>query len=80
MTSTDSLPPTFTRLAWSALVPSLVAPHALAVANGRLELARTVAFAGGPALAGALVGWTGGALAFGAASAVGVTSPPMAWA
>jgi predicted MFS family arabinose efflux permease len=53
-----------------ALVPALVAPGALAVANGRLELARTVAFAGGPALAGALVGWTGGALAFAAASAL----------
>jgi predicted MFS family arabinose efflux permease len=55
-----------------ALVPSLVSPGALAVANGRLELARTVAFAGGPALAGALVGWTGGALAFGAASALSI--------
>ena len=53
-----------------ALVPSLVAPSALAVANGRLELARTVAFAGGPAVAGALVGWTGGSLAFGAATAL----------
>jgi predicted MFS family arabinose efflux permease len=53
-----------------ALVPSLVSPGALAVANGRLELARTVAFAGGPAVAGALVGWTGGALAFGAATAL----------
>lgn len=53
-----------------ALVPSIVAPGALAVANGRLELARTVAFAGGPAVAGALVGWTGGSLAFGAAAAL----------
>lgn len=51
-----------------ALVPSLVPPAALAVANGRIELARTVAFAGGPALAGALVGWTGGAPAFGVAA------------
>ncbi len=55
-----------------ALVPSLVAPGALAVANGRLELARTIAFAGGPAVAGALVGWTGGALAFGAAAALSI--------
>lgn len=53
-----------------ALVPSLVPPETLALANGRLELARTVAFAGGPALAGALVGWTGGPLAFGAATAL----------
>lgn len=55
-----------------ALVPSLVPPGALAVANGRLELARTVAFAGGPALAGALVGWTGGALAFATAATLSV--------
>jgi predicted MFS family arabinose efflux permease len=51
-----------------ALVPALVPPQALAAANGRLELARTVAFAGGPALAGALVGWTGGAPAFAVAA------------
>ena len=51
-----------------ALVPALVPPAALAAANGRLELARTVAFAGGPALAGALVGWTGGAPAFAVAA------------
>jgi predicted MFS family arabinose efflux permease len=50
-----------------ALVPALVPAGALAAANGRIELARTVAFAGGPALAGALVGWTGGAPAFGVA-------------
>jgi predicted MFS family arabinose efflux permease len=53
-----------------ALVPALVPPQALAAANGRLELARTVAFAGGPALAGALVGWTGGAPAFAVAAAL----------
>src|SRR5213076_3354007 len=51
-----------------ALVPALVPAGALAAANGRIELARTVAFAGGPALAGALVGWTGGAPAFGFAA------------
>src|SRR5437773_4990376 len=53
-----------------ALVPALVPAEALAAANGRIELARTVAFAGGPALAGALVGWTGGAPAFGVAAAL----------
>ncbi|HEX2442026.1 MAG TPA: MFS transporter [Methylomirabilota bacterium] len=53
-----------------ALVPALVESSALAAANGRLELARTVAFASGPALAGALVGWTGGAPAFGVAAAM----------
>jgi predicted MFS family arabinose efflux permease len=53
-----------------ALVPSLVPSGALAVANGRLELARTIAFAGGPALAGALVGGLGGAPAFAVAAAL----------
>jgi predicted MFS family arabinose efflux permease len=53
-----------------ALVPALVRPAALAIANARIELARTLAYAGGPALAGALVAWTGGAAAFGVAAAV----------
>jgi predicted MFS family arabinose efflux permease len=57
-------------VATPALVPALVRPEALAAANGRIELARTVAFAGGPALAGALVGWVGGAAAFGVAAAL----------
>ena len=47
-----------------ALVPSLVSPELLAAANGRLELARSVAFAAGPALAGALVAWAGASPAF----------------
>ena len=47
-----------------ALVPALVAREALARANGRLELARSAAYAGGPALAGALVAWMGGSSAF----------------
>lgn len=51
-----------------ALVPALVPPSALPLANARIELARTTAFAAGPALAGALVGWTGAATAFGAAA------------
>jgi predicted MFS family arabinose efflux permease len=55
-----------------ALVPALVPQAALAAANGRIELARTVAFAAGPALAGALVGWTGAAPAFGFAAALSV--------
>ena len=53
-----------------ALVPALVEPHALPVANGRIELARTTAFAAGPALGGALVGWIGGEPAFGVAAAL----------
>ena len=55
-----------------ALVPALVPPTLLAAANARIELARTVAFASGPALAGALVGWTGASLAFGFAAALSV--------
>lgn len=47
-----------------ALVPSLVAREHLATANGRLELARSAAYAGGPALAGALVAWAGAPAAF----------------
>lgn len=53
-----------------SLVPSLVPAKALPAANARIELARTIAFAAGPALGGALVGWVGGAPAFGAAAAL----------
>jgi predicted MFS family arabinose efflux permease len=70
-----------------ALIPSLVASGQLPRANGRIELARTAAFAGGPALGGALVGWIGGGPAFGLAAAlsalaatllVGIVEPPRA--
>jgi predicted MFS family arabinose efflux permease len=57
-----------------ALVPALVPPAGLAVANARLELARTVAFVGGPALAGALVGWTGAGAAFGLAAGLSIAA------
>lgn len=53
-----------------ALVPSLVGPELLPAANARIELARTVAFASGPALGGILVGWVGAAPAFGFAAAL----------
>jgi len=53
-----------------ALVPSLVEPQLLPAANARIELARTVAFASGPALGGMLVGWVGGSPAFGFAAAL----------
>jgi predicted MFS family arabinose efflux permease len=68
-----------------ALVPALVGPGALPIANGRIELARTTAMAAGPALGGALVGWIGGGLAFGVAAAMSacavvllaeITEPP----
>src|SRR5207237_9108836 len=55
-----------------ALVPSLVGPQQLPAANARIELARTVAFASGPALGGVLVGWVGAAPAFGFAAALSV--------
>lgn len=47
-----------------SLVPALVNVEGLAQANGRLELARSAAFAAGPALAGALIAWTGASAAF----------------
>ena len=53
-----------------ALVPSLVERNMLPAANGKIELARTAAFAAGPALGGALVGWTGGMPAYGVATAL----------
>lgn len=55
-----------------SLVPSLVPPQALPAANARLELARTIAFAGGPAVGGLLVGWIGAAPAFGFAAALSI--------
>lgn len=47
-----------------SLVPALVSADKLAHANGRLELARSLAYAAGPALAGALIAWTGAPAAF----------------
>jgi predicted MFS family arabinose efflux permease len=55
-----------------ALVPSLVAAKDLPAANARIELARTIAFAGGPAIGGFLVGWLGAAPAFAFAAALSV--------
>jgi predicted MFS family arabinose efflux permease len=55
-----------------SLVPSLVPAALLSAANARIELARTIAFASGPALGGVLVGWLGAAPAFGIAAALSV--------
>lgn len=55
-----------------SLVPSLVSSASLPAANARIELARTVAFASGPALGGMLVGWVGTAPAFGFAAALSI--------
>lgn len=57
-----------------ALVPSLVSSPQLAAANARIELARTIAFAGGPALGGVLVGLVGAAPAFGVAAALSIAA------
>ena len=53
-----------------SMVPALVPAKALGRANARIELARTCAFAAGPALAGALVGWVSATPAFGFAAAL----------
>lgn len=60
-----------------SLVPALVAREGLAQANGRLELARSLAFAGGPALAGALVAWAGATPAFALAIALSMLAATM---
>ena len=55
-----------------SIIPALVPPSALPVANARIELARTAAFTAGPALGGILVGWTGGETAFAFAAVLSV--------
>ena len=55
-----------------SLVPALVPRGMLPTANGRLELARSAAFAAGPALGGALVGWIGAAPAFAFAAGLSI--------
>ncbi len=62
-----------------ALVPSLVPREALARANGRLELARSAAFAAGPALAGALVSWAGASSAFALAAMLSACAAALLW-
>jgi predicted MFS family arabinose efflux permease len=62
-----------------ALVPALVGREGLAAANGRLELARSVAFAAGPALAGALVSWAGGSPAFVLAALLSLAALLLLW-
>ena len=62
-----------------ALLPALVPPAALAQANGRLELARSAAFAAGPALAGALVAWAGASAAFVLATLLSASAVALLW-
>lgn len=56
------------------VVPALVAPSLLGRANSRIELARTLAYAVGPAAGGALVGWLGGGAAFAVATALSLAA------
>lgn len=56
------------------LVASLVPRAMLPRANARLELARSAAFAGGPAVAGALVSWSGASMAFVLAAVLSATA------
>lgn len=62
-----------------ALVPALVPRELHARANGRLELARSAAYAGGPALAGALVAWAGASSAFALASLLSASAVALLW-
>lgn len=62
-----------------ALVPALVPRQLHARANGRLELARSAAYAGGPALAGALVAWAGAASAFVLATLLSASAVALLW-
>ncbi len=62
-----------------ALVPALVPREWLARANGRLELARSAAYAGGPALAGALVAWAGASAAFVLAAVLSASAVALLW-
>jgi len=57
-----------------ALVPALVPRARLSDANRWLELARSSAFAAGPALGGALVGWTGAPAAYALATALSLSA------
>jgi predicted MFS family arabinose efflux permease len=57
-----------------ALVPALVPRPRWAEANRVLELARSAAYAAGPAMGGALVGWLGAAAAFALALALSLAA------
>ena len=62
-----------------ALIPALVPRELLGQANGRIELARSAAYAAGPALAGALVAWSGASAAFVLAAMLSVAAVAMLW-
>jgi predicted MFS family arabinose efflux permease len=62
-----------------ALIPSLVPRELLGQANGRIELARSAAYAAGPALAGALVAWAGASAAFVLAAILSAAAVALLW-
>lgn len=55
-----------------SLVLALVSREVLAVANGRIELARSSAYAAGPAMAGALIGWGGATSTYAVAALISI--------
>jgi len=69
-------------LAFGVAVPSmtldLVERHSLPAANAQIELMRSMAFIGGPAVAGALIAWLGGNESLGAAALLSVTAIALA--
>jgi predicted MFS family arabinose efflux permease len=62
-----------------ALVQGLVPRELLSAANGRIELARSVAYAAGPALAGSLVAWAGASMAFVLAATLSACAVALLW-
>jgi predicted MFS family arabinose efflux permease len=62
-----------------AIVPALVPADQLPRANARLELARSLAFAAGPALGGALVSWAGAGAAFVLAAVGSLAALALLW-
>ena len=62
-----------------ALIPALVPRELLGQANGRIELARSAAYAAGPALAGALVAWAGASAAFVLAAVLSASAVALLW-
>ncbi len=66
-------------VAGPALVPSLVTRDLLSLANARIELGRTMAFAAGPALGGVLVGWSGAEMAYALAASLSLAAASLLW-
>ncbi|PMS16347.1 MFS transporter [Trinickia dabaoshanensis] len=62
------------KVAAPSLITALVERDAWATANGRIELARSVAYSAGPALGGLLVGVVGASAAFLAAAALSASA------